>query len=657
MKRLFIFALFVFSIFVATAQRFEWAKGYTVESNRYRSIVGGVTDSLGNLYILGNCDATSVWDGNEDIIPSIHKSTKNLLNDILIAKISPEGEMVWKKVIFGNNSNSCLPYDIKKIGDTAFACLVNVGLPSGITNYCYYLDTFMVGYSDYPIPLSATSDAHFTALITFNFSGEVIEQHFIQVSYIDTTGNDYRTYSGGPVYTSFFFDMAFDVDAVGNIYIGRITHTDNHTGLVSVQDGSAIGLKFWVDQRCVGTVYVNDGYHPGWVPQILKFSPHFDTLLACRYLVQKSPIDDYVSGYIPVLKCDASGSIYFSTRHEMYGTNSSNVITLDSMTNIMFRHSEKSAHDVSYLVKLDSFLTPKWVICLDDSILDERQVQMGKYFHDIDFDYDSNLLFLSASVGRSSYLDTVTNYSLFTYRGTPLPLRNDACVLSFYNSDSVPLLHSCAVVPSVSSQMISITSQNTLLCENNRIFLQSQYDSYLNLPTQTIRFTDIYNSGFAMIMFDYSGRVIDGIDYGIESRASNYPGPIVAHDSVLYLCNLLKTSAQFGDISFPVYGETNVIAKYVDTAFMHLYVRPTLGTSTAAAVAPRVYPVPATDRLHFDCPAGGVPTAVAAISLSGWRMPLTATASSADVSCLAPGVYLLEITTAKDKYYTKFVKQ
>ena len=161
------------------------------------------------------------------------------------------------------------------------------------------------------------------------------------------------------------------------------------------------------------------------------------------------------------------------------------------------------------------------------------------------------------------------------------------------------------------------------------------------------------------MVFDYMGNLIDGIDYGcmLTNCNTNYSGPIVAHDSVLYLCNLLKTSAQFGDISFPVYGETNVIAKYVDTAFMHLYVRPTHGISTVSAVAPRVYPVPATDRLHFDCPAGGVPTAVVAISLSGWRMPLTATASSADVSCLAPGAYLLEITTAKDKYYTKFVKQ
>ena len=183
------------------------------------------------------------------------------------------------------------------------------------------------------------------------------------------------------------------------------------------------------------------------------------------------------------------------------------------------------------------------------------------------------------------------------------------------------------------------------------------YGGGITFPSQTITH-GTYEDGYALTVFDYSGKVIDGIDYGVVSRdVTHYAGPTVLHDSVLYLCTLLSSSAQFGDISFPVYGETNVIAKYVDTAFMHLYVRPTHGISPAAAVEPRVYPVPATDRLHFDCPASSVPTAVAAISLSGWRMPLPATASSADVSCLAPGVYILEITTAKEKYYTKFVKQ
>lgn len=663
MKRFYVFALFAVAVLATHAQRFEWAKGYSVESGSYRSIVGGVTDSLGNMYILGNCDATSVWDGTEDIIPSIHKSTKNLLNDILIAKISPEGEMVWKKVIFGNNSNSCIAHDIKKIGDTAFACLVELGLPAGITNYCYYLDTFMVGYSDYPIPLSAetTSMARFTALITFNFSGEVIEQHFLQVSYIDTTGNDYRTYSGSPILMEFFRQPSFDIDTAGNIYFCRMTDGDDITGLISVQDGSAIGLKFWVDQRCVGTVYVNDGYHSGREPQILKFSPHLDTLLACRYVVQKWN-SNHFTPLKTTTKVDMYGNVYIIPSYQnAVALYSADTIIVDSIRHIEFVHNTRHP---SFLVSYDNELNTRWIITYDDSIINDANLNfISKKFHDIDFDYDSNLIFLSASTSRRmSMADTINYISVLSYRGRTLPLKDGVSIASFYNTDSIPEMHSYGVVPAIGISEVSdyygYGSRGNLYCKNNRVALQCEYWGGIRFPSQTIRYNTMHYTGRGLIVFDYSGNIIGGIDYGcMADNLHNYSGPIVAHDSVLYLCSLLRTSAQFGDISFPAYGHTNCIAKYVDTAFMHPYVRPSLGISTAAAVAPRVYPVPASDRLHFDCPAGGVPTAVAAISLSGWRMPLTATASSADVSCLAPGVYLLEITTPKDKYYTKFVKQ
>ncbi|MBQ1748335.1 MAG: hypothetical protein II041_06570 [Bacteroidales bacterium] len=52
-----------------------------------------------------------------------------------------------------------------------------------------------------------------------------------------------------------------------------------------------MGVRLWVDHRCVGTVYENTGYHPRWSPQLLKFAPHFDTLLAARYLFDRN--DNY----------------------------------------------------------------------------------------------------------------------------------------------------------------------------------------------------------------------------------------------------------------------------------------------------------------------------------------------------------------------------
>ena len=657
MKRFLIIAMSFALAQSVSAQRFEWAKGYTVEGDMYRSIVGGVTDSPGNLYILGNCDATSVWDGNEDIIPSIHKSTKNLYNDILIAKISPEGEMVWKKVIFGKTSY--FPYGIKKLGDTAFACLTNFRGMNTL-DYCYFLDTLVFHPSNYPID-TRYYESGYLAYLVFDFDGNVKEQHFLTITYTDAEGNDIlHRYSSGVDTTPWlkgiegFMYPSFDVDNEGNIYLGRIAYDAcSGAGHLLTTNDSIRGIKFWVDRRIAGE-YQIEGQPGLWVPQVIKFSPHLDTLLGCRYVVQKMNRDIYVprSTYT---KVDMYGNVYLIPSYELIGRQFHDTIVIDSLL-----HKEL-VNDVGYLTFLVSYntdLNTRWVIKYDDNIIDETTTfGLFKVFNDIDFDYDSNLFFLSASTLRSFFDDTVNYLSTLSYRGVQLPIKDGVSVASFYNTDTTPVMHSYGVFPGIKVSVNDpLTTRGNLFCKNNRVFVQSQYRGGIDFPSQATRLSSIADCSLALTVFDYSGRVIDGIDYGIESRTNNYPGPIVLHDSVLYLCNLLTTSAQFGDISFPVYGETNVIAKYVDTAFMHLYVRPTLGISTAAAVAPRVYPVPATDRLHFDCPAGDVPTAVAAISLSGWRMPLTATASSADVSCLAPGVYLLEITTAKDKYYTKFIK-
>lgn len=662
MKRISIIALFIVFAFSAQAQRFEWAKGYTVSQNSYRSIVGGITDSLGNLYILGNCDASSVWDGAEYVLPSINKTAKNLSNSVLIAKINTEGEMAWKKVVFSNNNQRNLGNDIKKMGDTAFACMMDF-TPPKMHNNTYYLDTLLVGMSNYPIDISHFGSGSWTAFLVFDFDGNIIEQHFLCITYTDADGNDIVRrlpqdtipWLMGQSYGEY---ASFDFDSEGNIYISRRTNDKcSSDSICTVENGAICGLKFWVDRRLAGEYRVEGERKQGY-PQILKFSPHFDTLLACRNMVQKWPRVQDGARKITT-KVDRYGNVYcVPVYHNNSGAlNSVDTFVVDSLRRIEYIHN---TGEFSFLMSYDNNLNARWIISYDDHIFNGNvNNHIFKQFHDIDFDYDSNLVFLSATSGRTTAGDTLNYMSTLTYRGRLLPIKDGVSIASFYNTDSIPVMHSYSVVPAIKSAQISgHGSSGNLYCKNNRVVLQCDYFGGIRLPSQTIRYNTLYHSGIGLLVYDYIGNLIDGIDYDcvLSNCITNYPGPIVAHDSVLYLCNLLAANAQFGDISFPVYGETNVIAKYVDTAFMHPYVRPTHGISTAAAVAPRVYPVPATDRLHFDSPAGSVPTAVAAISLSGWRMPLTATASSADVSCLAPGAYILEITTAKEKYYTKFIK-
>lgn len=44
----------------AAAQQFEWVRGFASGENV--AIVGSVTDSVGNLYILGSINANTCWE-------------------------------------------------------------------------------------------------------------------------------------------------------------------------------------------------------------------------------------------------------------------------------------------------------------------------------------------------------------------------------------------------------------------------------------------------------------------------------------------------------------------------------------------------------------------------------------------------------------------
>ena len=334
-KTIWLVALAIVPLFSAHAQHFDWAKGFN------GLVVGSVADADGNLYILSRFGINSTWDG-ERILPMVPYGILPDNINTLIAKISPSGEMLWKKVIHANNGSDVIPYDIKPMGDTAFACLVNVPLPTN-GNYCYFLDTLLPTWSDYPIPLTAetTTCATFTAYLVFDFAGQVLEQHFIQVSYIDTTGNDFVfTYSQPNMPDKLFSypltNPSFDIDANGDIYICRQAE-DHYGDMISVEEGSAIGLRFWVDRQCVGTVYVNDGHHPRWVPQLLKFSPHLASLLDSRYVFESNNGTQY-DGALTYLKLNSDGQPFVVGNLYMAGGHC-DTLTIDSVQNMVLLHS------------------------------------------------------------------------------------------------------------------------------------------------------------------------------------------------------------------------------------------------------------------------------------------------------------------------------
>lgn len=95
-----------------------------------------------------------------------------------------------------------------------------------------------------------------------------------------------------------------------------------------------------------------------------------------------------------------------------------NFLVVDSVRNLFVTKMAENFWK-GYLVRFDSTLTAKSCISLDDHITSSNFYNSNSSFHDIAFDYDSNLFFLTASTGRGFADDTVS-YSMLTYQGMDL---------------------------------------------------------------------------------------------------------------------------------------------------------------------------------------------------------------------------------------------
>ena len=181
-----------------------------------------------------------------------------------------------------------------------------------------------------------------------------------------------------------------------------------------------------------------------------------------------------------------AGNVYCLRNQNMQGY-SSNTIVIDSAQGISFSLSEKNKN-ISYLVQLSANLDVNWKITLDDSMTFNSNTPSMTLFHDIAFDTDSNLLFLSATSHRGYVMDTINFCSVLKYLDYPLSLKNDAFVISFSLDGALPSLHSYGRVPSIYNSEAATNARGNLVCLNNRVFMQSAYMGGVHFPSQDIHF-------------------------------------------------------------------------------------------------------------------------------------------------------------------------
>ena len=128
MKRLFFFLFLLAASLHAFSQHFDWVKSYSGPNDNNglpsNEIIESVADSEGNLYILGEFTKGADIDGT-DLLPISANNNRS----VVIAKISPLGNLVWHKSIYSSYS-SCHAYGIKKSGDSTL-----MGLSSSSIRY------------------------------------------------------------------------------------------------------------------------------------------------------------------------------------------------------------------------------------------------------------------------------------------------------------------------------------------------------------------------------------------------------------------------------------------------------------------------------------------------------------------------------------------
>jgi hypothetical protein len=357
--------------------------------NATNNIKQTVVDSAGNLYFMGVCSVDAGFGGNRFLPFTAYGSYWNTPS-IVIGGITPDGDLKWSKVVNSNNSFKTVFGNIQSVGDSAVACFVNrVGLfANSINAYTFFLDTlFRLCYYDsngtlvYGQNLVYNGDTLdyartrvVSAYVLLDYDGTPKETHWLSVAPCDRNG-DLFEYSGlyrnYPLYSD---DSPFTIDNNGNIIVIRTM-----TEYVSVYDsieGRNVqydisnpiigGLRFYVDGKRYFYVPLPDvrpstGSHNY---QILKFSPHFDSLLASQFLFEPTPehCDSLGGCRLFDLKSDLNNNIFLlgTFGRDLSISNDSCSYKIGGSEDLYLRFS-KYDESKGFLLKYDSILTPVYL--------------------------------------------------------------------------------------------------------------------------------------------------------------------------------------------------------------------------------------------------------------------------------------------------------
>ena len=569
-NRIILLAAFVVLTLAAHAQHFDWAKNFHGYGDEYTNLPRSlVADSEGNVYHLMQVGRGGSLDGVDPF-----ESIVNYNPSALLVKMSPDGQYLWHRIINiydRNNTNAINVHDLRMLGDTALMMMVDVGLPyttyySGqptVEMALYYLDT-LLSTSEFLMPTDSISNRGVTGFITLGLDGSLKEHHFLQVTYLDSVGQPVR--NGQVLYGDGLAAEHFDVDSRGNIYVVRHTQDDAFSGLdpMYFYDGGLSGYRFMVD----GTRFLTHipPYPTGWWnQQVLKFSPHFDSLIDATYIAGDAPwVDPINTPWMDIKSFDIheDDQLYFTfnikVEHDSIPIARSNGLALQVDTLSL-------AWGTDCMLRLDTGLNANLLMQFYCVPYDGGYPSVGLSATCVDTATES--LFVLGVAGTDGFIGNDNPHQI-VYRGDTLDNRNDAFWLRVGIDDGRYLSYG-----RMHSSWGASKGGLSIAARNNRVFTQVAYSGSVFFADTLLTTQSAFETGLALAQWDYEGHEVAIYPFHCTHRTSQAGHLLLTDTAVFVTGNSFSTPTTFGDIFC---GNGQYIAKLVDTSMRSPYVYPDL---------------------------------------------------------------------------------
>ena len=598
MKKTFIFTIILMLSLTIHAQHFDWVRGWSGYGGSSDSevpgnvIKGSVVDSEGNIYIVGDYYPGTKVFGVDPVPLDIATVATN--RSVVIAKLNQEGELVCYKGIYsqrtGNQGTSIVNgVGIRILGDTAIMVCTRVSLPRRNSFYTnaslYYLDTLM----DEILPLDTLGTYNASAFITLDLNGNLIEDHFLQISGLDQEGHPFTI--NDCINTQQLTERSFDIDDGGNIYILRMI-PDHFTRENAYIDSTGIEYDtYTIANGGIGTqrIIVDGRGDILWTPQhrtqrwnvqIMKFSPYFEKMVNSVYVFDSTDVyaeSDIFShpttgvAYVPNItptsfKIDEDNNIYLILKQY----NFCSYMPLSNSDTLAF-----TGHDHDFyadlLIKYDSSLTPLFAKQLRSTYGTDDPNQCLRRFETgtVEVDSETNTIYMTGRL-QKNFVGVADNGVVKIYFDSDtLDINNDFYWLrldrdngSFVSYGRVRSDYQTIINPFNSSEP-------RIAVANGKVAATFNYTYNFTFADTTISSGTSYNDAQAMAIWDDMGNEIACHDFN-AIHISNRTGGVYVHDSTLYVTGVVYSGATFGDTVLASTGGRSqaFIAKYVNPIFM-----------------------------------------------------------------------------------------